>query len=77
MSHFAATACDEHDSMKIAVYTIAKNEAKQVRAYMDSCREADLVVITDTGSSDDTPDLLRQEVLSNVVFQEGELSGVL
>ena len=46
--------------MKIAVYTIAKNEAKQVRPFMDSCRDADLVLIADTGSSDGTPDLLRR-----------------
>ena len=46
--------------MKVAVYTISKNEAKQVASYMESCRDADLVVIADTGSSDGTPDLLRQ-----------------
>ena len=46
--------------MKIAVYTISKNEAKQVQSYMASCRDADLVVIADTGSTDGTPDLLRQ-----------------
>ncbi len=46
--------------MKIAVYTISKNEAKQVQPYMDSCRDADLVMIADTGSTDGTPDLLRQ-----------------
>jgi tetratricopeptide (TPR) repeat protein len=46
--------------MKIAVYTISKNEAKNVAAFMESCREADQVVVTDTGSSDGTPDLLRQ-----------------
>lgn len=47
--------------MKIAVYTVAKNEAQQVKPFMDSCREADQVVIADTGSTDDTPELLRQE----------------
>lgn len=46
--------------MRIAVYTIAKNEAKQVADYLASCRDADLVVVADTGSSDGTPDLLRQ-----------------
>ena len=48
------------DRMKIAVYTIAKNEVKQVKPFMESCRDADLVSIADTGSSDGTPDLLRQ-----------------
>ena len=46
--------------MKVAAYTIAKNEAKQVQPYMESCRDADLVVIADIGSSDGTPDLPRQ-----------------
>ena len=46
--------------MKVAVYTITKNEAKQVQPFMDSCRDADLVVIADTGSTDGTPDLLRK-----------------
>ncbi len=46
--------------MKVAVYTIAKNEAKQVPSYVGSCRDADLVVVADTGSGDGTPDLLRR-----------------
>ena len=43
--------------MKVAVYTVAKNEAKQVQPFMESCRDADLVVIADTGSTDGTPEL--------------------
>jgi glycosyltransferase involved in cell wall biosynthesis len=46
--------------LKIGVYTIARNEARQVLAYLESCRDADLVVVADTGSTDGTPDLLRQ-----------------
>jgi tetratricopeptide (TPR) repeat protein len=46
--------------MRVAVYTVAKNEAKQVQPFTESCRDADLVVIADTGSTDGTPDLLRQ-----------------
>jgi glycosyltransferase involved in cell wall biosynthesis len=46
--------------MKVAVYTIAKNEAKQVAPFMESCRDADLVMIADTGSTDGTPELLRR-----------------
>jgi len=45
--------------MKIAVYTIARNEAKHVARYMDAAKEADGIFITDTGSSDDTKSLLR------------------
>jgi len=40
--------------MKIAVYTIAKNEESNVEPFMRSASEADLVVIADTGSTDNT-----------------------
>ena len=33
--------------MKVAVHTITKNEAKQVQPFMDSCRDADLVMVAD------------------------------
>lgn len=45
--------------MKICVYAICKNEAKFVDRWMDSMSEADCVVVTDTGSSDDTVEKLR------------------
>ncbi len=44
---------------KICVYAICKNEAKFVDRWMDSMQEADLVVVTDTGSTDDTVEKLR------------------
>lgn len=40
--------------MKIAVYTIAKNEEKFVQTWYDSCRDADYLLVTDTGSVDQT-----------------------
>lgn len=40
--------------MKIAVYTIAKNEAKHVARWAESCKEADYRLILDTGSTDKT-----------------------
>ncbi len=40
--------------MKIAVYSICKNEAAFVERFLDSCAGADLVVVADTGSTDDT-----------------------
>lgn len=46
--------------MKIAIYTIALNEARNVPTFMDSHRDADLVVIGDTGSTDNTKDLIKQ-----------------
>ena len=46
--------------MKIVVYAIAKNEAQFVRRWMESMAEADQIVVLDTGSTDGTPDLLRE-----------------
>ena len=40
--------------MKIAVATIAKNEAQFVQRWAESCAEADYRFILDTGSTDDT-----------------------
>ena len=45
---------------KVCVYAICKNEAKFVRRWMDSMREADWVVVLDTGSDDGTPEMLRK-----------------
>jgi glycosyltransferase involved in cell wall biosynthesis len=40
--------------VKIAVYTIALNEQKHVTRWFDSAKDADLLLIADTGSSDNT-----------------------
>lgn len=45
--------------MKVGVYALAKNEAANVPAWEASCREADVRVVTDTGSTDDTVSLLE------------------
>jgi len=45
--------------MKIAVYTIALNEEKHVRRWQESAKDADLLLIADTGSSDKTRFLAR------------------
>lgn len=45
---------------KVCVYAICKNEAEFVDRWMDSMSEADLVVVTDTGSEDDTVEKLRK-----------------
>jgi hypothetical protein len=39
---------------KIAVYTIALNEAKHVKRWYESAKDADVLLIADTGSTDDT-----------------------
>ncbi|WMJ89989.1 tetratricopeptide repeat-containing glycosyltransferase [Anaerocolumna sp. MB42-C2] len=43
---------------KVCVYAICKNEEKFVDRWMDSMSEADLIVVTDTGSNDKTTEKL-------------------
>lgn len=45
--------------MKIAIYTICKNEEHFVDRFMENLNEADGVFVTDTGSSDGTVEKLR------------------
>ena len=40
--------------MKIAVYAISKNEEQFVKRFCESAKEADLILIADTGSTDNT-----------------------
>ena len=53
---------------KVCVYAISKNEGKFVERWMESMKEADLVVVTDTGSDDDTVEKLVN--LGAVVYEE-------
>lgn len=46
--------------MKICVYAISKNEAQFVRRFCESAKDADLVVVADTGSTDTTVEELRE-----------------
>ncbi len=41
-----------NNSPRIAVYAISKNEAQLVQRFCDSARDADLIMIADTGSTD-------------------------
>jgi glycosyltransferase involved in cell wall biosynthesis len=45
--------------MKIAVYTITKNEAHFIPRWAESCTEADYRLIVDTGSTDSTVEVAR------------------
>lgn len=47
--------------MRVCVYAIALNEAHFAARFAASCREADLVLVADTGSTDDTVAALRAE----------------
>lgn len=40
--------------MRVAVYSIAKNESQFVSRWAESAKDADVVVLADTGSGDDT-----------------------
>ena len=46
--------------LKIAVYAISKNEEQFVNRFCDSAKDADLVLIADTGSTDNTVQLALQ-----------------
>lgn len=46
--------------MKIAVYAISLNEAKHVKRWAEATKGADLRIVADTGSTDDTVKLLKK-----------------
>lgn len=46
--------------LKVCVYSVCKNEEKFVDRWVDSMKEADLIIVTDTGSTDNTIEKLRQ-----------------
>jgi hypothetical protein len=55
----AASAPRTPQRLKIAVYTIALNEAHHVDRWRSSAKDADYLVVADTGSTDDTVERLR------------------
>lgn len=46
--------------MKIAIYAISKNEEQFVKRFCESAKEADLIVIADTGSTDKTVGIAKE-----------------
>jgi glycosyltransferase involved in cell wall biosynthesis len=46
--------------MKIAVYAISKNEEKHVKRFCETAKDADLIIIADTGSEDRTVEIARE-----------------
>lgn len=46
--------------MKIGVYAACKNEIADVDAWYESCRDADVICVADTGSTDGSVERLRQ-----------------
>ena len=55
--------------MKVAVYTIALNEAKHIKRWYESAKDADYLLIADTGSTDGTVDLARSLGITVVQIQ--------
>lgn len=56
--------------MKVAVYSISKNEEQFVKRWSDSAKDADLILLADTGSTDGTVALAKKcgvEVVEFVV----------
>lgn len=49
--------------MKIGVYALCKNEAKNIEAWLESCADADVICVTDTGSTDGSVELLQKSAL--------------
>ena len=56
---------------KIVVYAICKNESMFVDRWVDSMKEADEIVVLDTGSTDDTVERLKKR---NVTVYEKKIS---
>lgn len=54
--------------MRVAVYAIALNEAKHVERWYESAKDADELVILDTGSTDDTVQIAER--LSITIHQQ-------
>jgi glycosyltransferase involved in cell wall biosynthesis len=46
--------------MRIAIYGPTKNQVHHVQPWYDSCKDADIICVADTGSTDGTPELMRQ-----------------
>ena len=46
-------------TLKICVYAIAKNEEQFVKRFCESAKDADMILIADTGSTDNTASLAR------------------
>ena len=59
-------------SNKLAVYTICKNESKYVGKWVECMKEADYMVVLDTGSEDNTMELLEEysKIYPNLIYKQ-------
>ena len=51
------------NKLKVVVYAISKNEEKFINRWYNSVKEADQVYVLDTGSKDNTVELLKKKEL--------------
>lgn len=56
---------------KICVYAICKNEAKHIKRWIESVKEADYIAVLDTGSEDESVELLKSY---NVIVEQKIIS---
>jgi glycosyltransferase involved in cell wall biosynthesis len=47
-------------NVRIAIYAIALNEESNIKRFLDSCADADTIIVADTGSTDGTLEELRR-----------------
>ena len=57
-------------SHKVCIYAICKNEAKFIEKWLENMSEADYIVVLDTGSTDETYELLKNDPRVTLVEQE-------
>jgi tetratricopeptide (TPR) repeat protein len=55
--------------MKVAVYSISKNEEQFIKRWSESAKDADLVLLADTGSTDNTVALAKECGVEVVEFK--------
>ena len=58
-------------TLKVGIYSPCRNEEKHVNDWYESCKEADYIYVADTGSTDNTIQLLKERgvVVTNVSIQ--------
>ena len=56
--------------LKICVYAICKNEEKFIKRWVESMSEADYICVLDTGSTDNSYNLLKE---NNVITRQQEI----
>ena len=55
---------------KVSVYAICKNEEQNILKWYDSMKEADEIIVLDTGSTDNTIKLIKKNCPKIKLFQD-------